>query len=141
MTLAGTARNAVLIVSWAGMIKQYLGDVSYGMGVSMTPTIPDGSFIFVERLSSRWRDWKRGDLVQLHSPTRCHGETITKRILALEGDVVELQPRFDKERQGKITVPKGHVWVEGDNPTCSVDSRHFGAVPAALLIGRPFFII
>ncbi|RLN45449.1 hypothetical protein BBJ28_00006626, partial [Nothophytophthora sp. Chile5] len=50
-------------------------------------------------------------------------------------------PRFDEERKGKITVPKGHVWVEGDNPTCSVDSRHFGAVPAALVIGRPFWIV
>jgi len=54
---------------------------------------------------------------------------------------VELQPRFDEQRAGKITVPKGHVWVEGDNPTCSVDSRHFGAVPVALLVGRPFWIV
>ncbi|CEG37717.1 mitochondrial inner membrane protease subunit 1 [Plasmopara halstedii] len=110
-------------------------------GMSMSPTIPDGSFVFVERLSQQWRNWERGDLVQLRSPTRHGGETITKRILALEGDVVELQPRFDRERHGKIKVPKGHVWVEGDNSTCSVDSRHFGAVPAALLIGRPFLII
>ncbi|KAG7392762.1 Archaemetzincin-1 [Phytophthora pseudosyringae] len=141
MTVAGLARNGVLIVGWTAMMKEYICDVNYGMGVSMTPSIPDGSFIFVERLSRRWRSWERGDLVQLRSPTRHLGETITKRILALEGDVVELQPRFDEERKGKITVPKGHVWVEGDNPTCSVDSRHFGAVPAALLIGRPFWII
>ncbi|KAG6614380.1 signal peptidase I [Phytophthora cinnamomi] len=139
--LAELARNGVLIVGWAAMTKEYLFDVSYGIGVSMSPTIPDGSFIFVERLSRRWRSWDRGDLVQLRSPTRRQGETITKRILALEGDVVELQPRFDQERKGKITVPKGHVWVEGDNPTCSVDSRHFGAVPIALLVGRPFLII
>ncbi|KAL4162323.1 hypothetical protein PRNP1_002870 [Phytophthora ramorum] len=138
---ARVARGGVLIVGWTAMIKEYLFDVNYGMGVSMVPTIPDGSFIFVERLSRRWHNWERGDLVQLRSPTRRHGETITKRILALEGDVVELQPRFDEERKGKITVPKGHVWVEGDNPTCSVDSRHFGAVPAALLLGRPLWII
>ncbi|OWZ23231.1 Serine protease [Phytophthora megakarya] len=113
-------RSGVLIVGWAAMTKEYFFDINYGMGVSMSPTIPDGSFIFVERLSRRWRRWERGDL---------------------EGDVVELQPRFDEERKGKITVPKGHVWVEGDNPTCSVDSRHFGAVPVALLIGRPFWIV
>ncbi|RLN87683.1 hypothetical protein BBJ28_00003656 [Nothophytophthora sp. Chile5] len=137
-----TARNGVLIVSWAAMTKEYVCDVNYGMGVSMVPTIPDGSFIFVERLSRRWRNLERGDLVQLRSPTRHRGETITKRILAMVcRDVVELQPRFDEERKGKITVPKGHVWVEGDNPTCSVDSRHFGAVPAALVIGRPFWIV
>ena len=58
-----------------------------------------------------------------------------------EGDVVELQPRFDEKRKKKITVPKGHVWVEGDNSTCSADSRHFGAVPMALLIGRACWIV
>ncbi|CAI5706710.1 unnamed protein product [Peronospora effusa] len=138
---ANLIRNGALIVSWAAMTKEYFFDINYGMGTSMIPTIPDGSYILVERLSRRWRNWERGDLVQLRSPTRCRGETITKRILALEGDVVELQPRFDKERKGKIVVPKGHVWVEGDNPTYSVDSRHFGTVPIALLIGRPFWIV
>lgn len=157
-------RNGVLIVGWASMVKENIFSVTYGIGVSMSPTIPDGSFVVVERLSRRWRSWERGDVVQLLSPTRCHGESVTKRILALvggtavgckgsgeciliemvllqEGDVVELQPRFDKNRKGKITVPKGHVWVEGDNPTCSVDSRHYGAVPVALLVGRPLFIV
>ena len=76
-------RKAVLIVSWTAMTKEYLFDVNYGMGLSMSPTIPDGSFIVVERLSRRWRNWERGDLVQLRSPTRCRGETITKRLLAL----------------------------------------------------------
>lgn len=127
-------------MSWAIMIKEYLCDIKYGMGESMSPTIPDGSFVFSENMSRRWRNWKRGDIVQLRSPTRYTGETITKRIIAVEGDIVELQPRFNMERRGKITIPKGHVWVEGDNPTCSVDSRQFGAVPAALLTGKPFLI-
>ncbi|KAE8896390.1 hypothetical protein PF005_g14701 [Phytophthora fragariae] len=139
--VAGLLRGGVLIVSWAAMTKEYFFDINYGIGVSMSPTIPDGSFIVVERLSRRWRSWERGDLVQLRSPTRHRGETTTKRILALEGDEVELQPRFDQERKGKITVPKGHVWVEGDNATCSVDSRSYGAVPIALLVGRPILII
>lgn len=58
-----------------------------------------------------------------------------------EGDVVQLQPRFDESRRETITVPKGHVWVEGDNPTLSVDSRHIGAVPVALLLGRARVIV
>ncbi len=49
---------------------------------------------------------------------------------------MELQPRFDQARAGRVVVPKGHVWVEGDNATMSVDSRHIGAVPAALISGR-----
>lgn len=36
-------------------------------------------------------------------------------------------------------VPDGHVWIEGDNSVDSVDSREYGAVPAALIIGRVIF--
>lgn len=54
---------------------------------------------------------------------------------------MQLQPRFDQSRQETITVPKGHVWVEGDNPTLSVDSRQIGAVPAALVLGRACAIV
>ena len=32
-----------------------------------------------------------------------------------------------------LQVPRGHVWVEGDNPERSVDSNTFGAVPAGLI--------
>ena len=33
-------------------------------------------------------------------------------------------------------VPKGHLWLEGDNPTRSQDSRQFGPVPFGLIRGR-----
>src|SRR5438309_10077625 len=32
--------------------------------------------------------------------------------------------------------PSGQLWVEGDNPAGSTDSRHFGAVPGHALRGR-----
>jgi signal peptidase I len=35
-----------------------------------------------------------------------------------------------------IEVPDGHIWVEGDNPWNSSDSRNYGAVPASLIMGR-----
>lgn len=33
-------------------------------------------------------------------------------------------------------MPKGHVWLEGDNALNSTDSRTFGSVPAGLIRGR-----
>lgn len=38
-----------------------------------------------------------------------------------------------------IMVPDGHIWVEGDNPWNSSDSRNYGTVPAGLIMGRVLF--
>ena len=38
-----------------------------------------------------------------------------------------------------IQVPKGHVWLEGDNKTSSYDSRDFGPLPYALIHSRVFY--
>jgi mitochondrial inner membrane protease subunit 1 len=37
---------------------------------------------------------------------------------------------------GLIKVPRGHVWLTGDNLANSIDSRDYGAVPEATLRGR-----
>lgn len=36
----------------------------------------------------------------------------------------------------ECVVPAGHVWLEGDNPENSKDSRSYGAVPTAMIIGK-----
>jgi len=33
-------------------------------------------------------------------------------------------------------VPDGHLWVEGDNSLNSADSRNYGSVPSALVVGK-----
>jgi len=35
-----------------------------------------------------------------------------------------------------VTVPKGYIWVEGDNPLYSIDSRHYGPIPRSNVTGR-----
>lgn len=35
-------------------------------------------------------------------------------------------------------VPRGHVWLLGDNAPVSYDSRSYGPVPYALITGRVF---
>ncbi|CAN0292674.1 unnamed protein product, partial [Discosporangium mesarthrocarpum] len=31
---------------------------------------------------------------------------------------------------------QGHIWLEGDNPSNSIDSRRYGSVPQALVLGK-----
>lgn len=52
------------------------------------------------------------------------------------GDNVCVDPTV-KDRK-YISVPKGHVWVAGDNLSNSFDSRGYGPVPMGLIKGRVF---
>jgi signal peptidase I len=61
-------------------------------------------------------------------PGAASGQLIIKRIAGVAGEIV---PVIDLE-----PVPDGTVALLGDNLTASVDSRHFGAVPADRILGR-----
>jgi signal peptidase I len=67
-----------------------------------------------------------GDVVVVNHPAR--NSTVCKRIVGLPGDQVL--------NRGLLIVPDGHLWLEGDNPANSTDSRHYGTVPASLVVGR-----
>lgn len=82
---------------------------------------------------------KVGDVVMSKSP-RNPKHVVCKRVLGLEGDVVYVS-RTSQRGPRYVKVPEGHVWLQGDNPTNSTDSRHYGPVPYALLEGRAFLKI
>ncbi len=43
-------------------------------------------------------------------------------------------------QNGELVVPPGYVFAMGDNRTESLDSRYWGFVPQANLLGRPMFV-
>ena len=84
-------------------------------GNSMLPTLSPGDFVIVDRAAYRARAPRPSEIVLAQDP-RDARRTIVKRV-----------DRRD---------PEGCLWLSGDNPAESTDSRAFGAIPAALIVGR-----
>src|SRR5690606_35225646 len=59
-------------------------------GYSMQPTLEDGEFILVNKLSYRWSEVERGDIIVFHFPVNPEEELI-KRVIGLPGDTVLVQ--------------------------------------------------
>jgi signal peptidase I len=84
-------------------------------GPSMMPTLRAGDRVVVDRWTYRHRPPRAGEVVLLAMPG---GSSLVKRVADPAG----------ASRPG--------VWVLGDNPAASADSRVFGPVPAEWAIGR-----
>eukprot|EP00403_Amphidinium_massartii_P026579 CAMPEP_0178396818 /NCGR_PEP_ID=MMETSP0689_2-20121128/13922_1 /TAXON_ID=160604 /ORGANISM="Amphidinium massartii, Strain CS-259" /LENGTH=181 /DNA_ID=CAMNT_0020017499 /DNA_START=16 /DNA_END=558 /DNA_ORIENTATION=- len=109
-------------------------------GQSMAPTLNPNERVY----DSLLRDWvlikretkfERNDIVLLRDPV--NNRSIVKRITEMENDGVIV----DAASFAHARVPIGHCWVEGDNARKSVDSRHFGPVPQALLDGQVLSVV
>ena len=102
----------------------------------MVPTMyPEGEWILESRLTSP-RKLRRGDLATYISPLD-PSRTVCKRVLGLPGDVVCVDPTGQKAPSTEhVVVPKGHLWMSGDNAELSRDSRDYGPVSMALVKGR-----
>lgn len=70
----------------------------------------------------------RGQLVNFISPMNPK-VLACKRVIGLPGDRILLHGI-------PLDVPPGHLWLEGDNQSVSVDSRVYGPVPLGLVQGR-----
>ena len=111
------------------------------------------------------REPKRGDIIVFKYPEDPKRDFI-KRVIAIGGDVVEsrdknvfvndkklsepyvqhvdmlVKPRITDKRDnfGPITVPKGMVFVMGDNRDQSYDSRFWGFVDETQIKGKAMII-
>jgi signal peptidase I len=123
---------------------------------SMAPTLVAGDHIVVTpyRFSS---EPQTGDVIVFRSP-HAAGELMVKRVIGTPGDLVET-------REGRVIVrghalaesylaaqastglippqliPAGSYFVLGDNRTDSLDSRSWGLLPRADVLGRARLIL
>ena len=98
------------------------------VGRSMTPTLEAGDRVLV-RVTRRPA---AGDLVVFRIPASGLGlDWMIKRVTAVAGHQV---PPGIPSPGPQTVVPAGNLVVRGDNPD-SQDSRHFGFVPVATVLG------
>jgi signal peptidase I len=138
-------------------------------GESMMSTLHSGDRVFVNKLSYRLHDPNRGDVVVLHEITGASERDLIKRVIALEGEEVEIrncvvyidedpndtvvakklvEPYLDPAvvaptswcEYGPTVVPADTVFVMGDNRPGSSDSRSLGPIQIDDIVGRAFVV-
>jgi len=123
-------------------------------GTSMEPSLLDGEFVVVNRLSMLWQDPERGDIVVFHFPLD-RGRRYIKRVIGLPGDLVSV---LDGEvfvngliidepyvagppvYSGEWTIGLGEVFVLGDNRNFSSDSQNWGNLDQDDIIGKAVLV-
>jgi signal peptidase I len=125
---------------------------------SMVPALIQGDHVFVDKLVYRFKEPERGDLMVFRAKNGKHH--FVKRLIGMPGEEIEIREgkvyvnntviketlvlkettadgeTKPLENYGPIKIPGESFFVLGDNSKYSYDSRHFGFVSRAAVIGR-----
>jgi len=148
----------ILLVSFAlvfGFIRPFVMEAFWIPSGSMFPTLQINDRVLVNKFIYRFTEPERGDIVVFESVDDPDADLI-KRVVGLPGDEIVLrngelflngEPQKepytnknlpDPNSLARTAVPKGHVFVMGDNRGISQDSRAFGPLPKENIEGEAF---
>ena len=134
------------------LVRSFVAEPVRVRSDSMSPTLPPGAVLLIDKLTFAAREPRRGDIVVAVDPRS--GASIVKRVVAVGGDSVGIEDGLlvvngatvvekyiDNENMdgfyfGPDVVPPGHVFLLGDNRDTSEDSRAFGPVAVDDIDGR-----
>lgn len=131
-------------------------------GASMHPNFPDGEYLLTDKVSYRFGEPKRGDVIVFKAPTG-NGDEFIKRIIGLPGEKVSVKngkvyinenaleekyldasvltsAGYFLQEDQSATVPEGEYFVLGDNRPHSSDSRAWGFIAKKKITGRAWLI-
>ncbi|CCD26480.1 endopeptidase catalytic subunit IMP1 NDAI_0H03070 [Naumovozyma dairenensis CBS 421] len=112
----------------------YIYEFTETKGESMIPTLSaSNDYVHVSKRCRDGDHCEMGDVIVAVKPTDPN-HRICKRITGMPGDFIRIDPSSDE--CDYIQVPKGHVWITGDNLSHSLDSRSYNALPMALIKGK-----
>ena len=146
----------VVVVGITFLIIHYVGQRTYVSGSSMENTLSDGDNLIVDKITYRFSDPKRYDIIVF--PYQYEENTyFIKRIIGLPGETVQsvdgiiyidgeaLQESYGREvmknsglAADPVTLGEDEYFVLGDNRNDSTDSRDpsVGKIPRDRIIGR-----
>ena len=129
-------------VAFAG--RAYLGEPIYIASASMEPTLKVGAKLVQDKLTLRFREPRRGEIIIFRPPVGTGDRDFGKRVIGLPGDAVELRAkkvfvngreldepyvqhtrsgeRLEGDTLGPVVVPEDGLFVLGDNRDESEDS-------------------
>jgi signal peptidase I len=130
---------------------------------SMENTLMPDQYVLVDKLTPRFDDYHRGDIIVFNPPatwtSEPSGPAYIKRVIGVAGDTVdihgghvyvngtELKESYVYEGQTTQAFnPNAHIWkleegelfVMGDHRSDSKDSRQFGPIDKSCVVGRAF---
>jgi signal peptidase I len=145
----------IAVVLAFGIIRPFIIQPFVIPSESMVPTLLVGDRLFANKFIYRFKPIQRFDVIVFKYPHNPRVDYV-KRVIALEGETVQLiggkvyinkQPLEEAHKMnpsyddfGPVTVPKGFLFVLGDNRSNSEDSRYFGFVPVQNVLGKAFLI-
>ncbi len=151
---------AVVYVVCASTVR-YVGQKTLVDGTSMSPTLEDGDVLIVDKLSYRFREPERFDVVVFRYLYKENSYYI-KRIIGLPGETVQIKEgkiyingqlleedfgNSDMRNPGRasqpITLGTDEYFVLGDNRNVSSDSRDPSVANVAMdqIVGRAFVCV
>ncbi len=149
--------SILIAVVLAFFIRYFIVELYIVDGPSMRPTLQSGQRLVVNKFLYRFRAPEKNEVLVFQYP-RDPSRDFIKRVIATPGDSIEIRNGrvfvndqllnepyiLEKTRSEypKAVVPKGTVFVMGDNRNNSEDSRYtdVGFVPYDLIKGKAMLV-
>lgn len=155
--------NATIVfVSIFILLFFFLGQLLEITGDSMYPTFKNGEQILAEKISIKFEDIKRTDIIIFKGETN-KNILVIKRIIGLPGEIIQLKNSGvyingsilneayltpnTLTAEGKVLkngveykIPSDSYVVLGDNRKSSTDSRDWGYIKKEDIVGKAFLV-